>query len=567
MEKFFVNIVRSCVLLATFGFVFSQQLKENDDLKTWYHKDFSTTGVYGINTENAYKFLESKGLKPQSVIVGVIDSGVEVDHPGLEQNIWKNIGEIPDNGIDDDGNGYVDDFHGWNFQGGKDGDVGIDTMEVTRVIRKYKMLFEGADSVSNKENKENMPEEYKMYEKAKSIFLSKNPIAHRMLLEYSQIKRKIPEIIELLDGDALTQENLDKIVPKNPVERAYANVLRKMLADDSIAGKSGEDLINAFSETIDEAINAFSSQVEKQYNLNYDPREIVGDNYEDLDERYYGNNHYAGPDAMHGTHVAGIIAGVPNGDEIQFGVASRVAKIMTVRAVPDGDERDKDVANAILYAVDNGAKILNMSFGKPMSPNKEKVWDAIKYAEEKGVLIVKAAGNDNEDIGENVHYPTNFINPEDEKAFVDNVIVVGASTNDSENLRASFSNYSQKMVDVFAPGDKIYSAVTGKGYRYLRGTSMASPMVAGAAAVLLAYMPILTPNQIVESIVNTANKSTVDAGIERDINNTFNYMSRSGGVMDLYRAAQYAYDNFYNKNKSNKRNKEKKRKNKTEKSM
>ncbi len=223
---------------------------------------------------------------------------------------------------------------------------------------------------------------------------------------------------------------------------------------------------------------------------------------------------------------------------------------MTVRAVPDGDEGDKDVANAIRYAVDNGAKVLNMSFGKPVSPGKDKVWEAFKYAQDKGVLLVKAAGNENEDISEHVAFPTNFKDPADEKPFVNNVIVVGASTNDNNKLRASFSNYNQKMVDIFAPGEKIYSSVPDGKYKYLQGTSMASPVVAGAAAVLLAYMPTLTPAQIIEAIVKTANKSTVDAGIEgRKVNNTFNYMSRSGGVMDLYKAAEYAYNNFYTSGK------------------
>jgi subtilisin family serine protease len=164
---------------------------------------------------------------------------------------------------------------------------------------------------------------------------------------------------------------------------------------------------------------------------------------------------------------------------------------MSVRTVPNGDERDKDVANAIRYAVDNGAKVLNMSFGKPVSPGKNVVWDAFKYAQDKGVLLVKAAGNENEDVAEHLAYPTNFKNVTDEKPFVNNVLVVGASTNKNDALRASFSNFNKKMVNVFAPGEEIYSTVPHNEYKYLQGTSMASPVVAGAAAVLLAYMPNL----------------------------------------------------------------------------
>ncbi|MDE5434011.1 S8 family serine peptidase [Elizabethkingia meningoseptica] len=548
MRKFFI----SAAFLTAFTFGFSQQTaeKHDKDSETWYHKDFATTKVYGINTEKAYKFLESKGLKPQTVIVGVLDSGVEVDHPGLVKNMWVNTKEIPGNGIDDDGNGYIDDIHGWNFQGGKNGDVDVDTQEVTRVVKKYKPLFEGADSAANKANQAKMPAEFDLYMKSKDLYTSKSIEAQQNFIGYSELKKRIPAIVGILGGKALTAENVKSIVPKTNFEGYFVEILTSMVKDDELAGKSGKDLEKAFTDQVDEGIKHYQTQATKQFNFDYDPRSIVGDNYDDVNERNYGNNHYEGPDAEHGTHVSGIIAGLPNGNEVQYGVASRVAKIMTVRAVPDGDERDKDVANAIRYAVDNGAKVLNMSFGKLVSPNKEKVWEAFKYAQDKGVLLVKAAGNEEEDISEHVAYPTNFKTPADEKPFLNNMIVVGASTNDSAKLRASFSNYNQKMVDIFAPGEKIYSTVPDGKYKYLQGTSMASPVVAGAAAVLLAYMPTLTPAQIIEAIVKTANKSTVDADVKgRSVNNTFNYMSRSGGVMDLYKAAEYAYNNFYSSGK------------------
>ncbi len=209
---------------------------------------------------------------------------------------------------------------------------------------------------------------------------------------------------------------------------------------------------------------------------------------------------------------------------------------MTVRTVPNGDERDKDVANAIRYAVDNGAKILNMSFGKPVSPGKNVVWEAFKYAEDKGVLLVKAAGNENEDVAEHPAYPTNFKNVSDAAPFVNNVMVVGASTNRNEDLRAGFSNYNKKMVNVFAPGEEIYSTVPKNDYSYQQGTSMASPVAAGAAAVLLAYMPNLKPHQIIEALVKTSNISK---------ENEFGEKSQAGGVIDVKKAAEYAYNNFY----------------------
>ncbi|OJX29313.1 MAG: peptidase S8 [Chryseobacterium sp. 36-9] len=532
-------LIAAAFLYAGFGLVQAQTAspQEDKDQKTWYHKNYATTKVYGVNTENAYKFLESKGLKPKTVVVGVLDSGVEVDHPGLVKNIWTNSNEIPNNGKDDDGNGYVDDIHGWNFLGGKNGDIDVDNMEVTRVVKKYQSVFEGADSAKNKENQSKMPDEFEMYMKSKDIFTKKSQEAKQNLQLYTMINNSIPDMVKLLGNKTLTKENLATIKPSSQQEAMAMQVLSQVANDPQVAGKSAPEVKTYMEGQMKEALDYFTPQAEKGYNLDFDPRkEIVGDNYDDYSEKNYGNNHYEGPDAKHGTHVAGIIAGLANGSEPQYGVASKVAKIMTVRAVPDGDERDKDVANAIRYAVDNGAKILNMSFGKPVSPGKNVVWDAFKYAESKGVLLVKAAGNENEDIAEHQYFPTNFKSTADEKPFISNMIVVGSNTNDANALKSSFSNYDKKMVDVFAPGSEIYSTVPDGKYEYLQGTSMASPVVAGASAVLLAYMPNLKPEQIIESLVKTTNTSA---------NNGFENLSRSAGVIDVAKAAEYAYKNFY----------------------
>jgi len=549
MKKFFI----SAVFLTAFSLGYSQQApgQEDTDMENWYHKDFATTNVYGVNTDNAYKFLESKGLKPQTVIVGVLDSGVQVDHPGLATNMWVNAKEIPGNGIDDDKNGYIDDVHGWNFQGGKDGDVDVDTMEVTRMVKKYQSVFEGPDSEKNKENQAKMPEEFAMYMKSKKIFSERSSEAQTGYQRMQGLVDNIDKTLAMLNGQPLTEESVAAIKAETPEQEASLNILKNIVKSPDLQGKKAEELSELLKADLEGGLNYYKSQAEKQFNLDYDPRSIVGDDYENVNERNYGNNHYEGPDASHGTHVSGIIAGIPSDTISQHGIAYKVAKIMTVRAVPDGDERDKDVANAIRYAVDNGAKVLNMSFGKPVSPEKEAVWDAFKYAQDKGVLLVKAAGNDNENIQEDMHFPTEYKDPNDAEPFVNNVITVGASTNNNDRLRASFSNYNHKMVAVFAPGAQIYSTIPHDKYAYFSGTSMASPVVAGAAAALLAYMPDLTPAQIIESLVKTVNKSTVDANIGTDVNNTFNYISQSGGVIDLYKAAEYAYEHFYNANKAN----------------
>ncbi|GEN68488.1 peptidase S8 [Chryseobacterium rhizosphaerae] len=545
------KVLLAAVFLAGFSFSYAQESsaksidpKEDKDLMTWYHKDFSTSKVYGVNTANAYQYLESKGLKPKTVVVGVLDSGVQVDHPGLVKNLWSNPNEVPGNGKDDDGNGYIDDVHGWNFIGGKNGDVDIDNMEVTRVVAKYKPLFEGDDSTKNKANQAKMPEDFAMYMKAKELFTKKSIEAKQNFQTYSMINELIPNMVKLLGGKAVTAETISAI--KAPTEQKDAiafQVLGQVSQSPEFKGKSSAEFEKLIKEQMKEAIDYYAPQ-SKQYDLSYDTRkEIVGDNYDDYSEKKYGNNHYEGPDAEHGTHVAGIIAGLPQGNVIQYGVASKVAKIMSVRTVPNGDERDKDVANAIRYAVDNGAKVLNMSFGKPVSPGKNVVWDAFKYAEDKGVLLVKAAGNENEDVAEHLAFPTNFKNVADEKPFVSNVLVVGASTNKNSALRASFSNYNKKMVNVFAPGEEIYSTVPKNEYKYLQGTSMASPVVAGAAAILLAYMPDLKPYQVIEALVKSSNPNT---------ENGFADYSQAGGVIDVKKAAEYAYTNFYNGKSSTK---------------
>jgi secreted subtilase family protein len=540
------KVLIAAAFLASFSFAFAQDKMQDNDLKTWYHKDFSTTNVYGVNTDNAYKFLESKGLKPRTIVVGVLDSGVEVDHPGLINNMWKNPNEIPNNGIDDDKNGYVDDIYGWNFIGGKTADVDADNLEVTRMVKKYQPIFEGTDSAKNRANQAKMPEEYAIYQKSKKLYDEKGSEAKQYYHYFSGFNNAIPSIVKTLNGKTLTKANLAAIKPASQEDSRNLQILNSLVQDAGNVGKTPKEVEELLRKEIEGALKHYESQATKHYNLDFDPRaEIVGDNYDNYNEKHYGNNHYEGPDASHGTHVSGIIAGLPHGNEAQYGVAHKVAKIMTVRAVPDGDERDKDVANAIRYAVDNGAKILNMSFGKAVSPGKKHVWDAMKYAEKKGVLLVKAAGNENQNIGENEYFPTNFMKQSDEKPFVSNMIVVGASTNNSQNLRARFSNYNGKMVDVFAPGQEIYSTVPDAKYEYLQGTSMASPVVAGAAAVLWAYMPSLTPQQIKEALVKTVNKSTVNANVDSSAN--FDQISVAGGVIDLYKAAQYAYDNFYNK--------------------
>jgi subtilisin family serine protease len=361
----------------------------------------------------------------------------------------------------------------------------------------------------------------------------------------------------------------------NPQEMAYIKQLQpKLLKADSIMRKeigkeeyNGNDL-KAFSPVSAEAkmIKAFILNISKQ-NDSYDitnqqlldelsgemrkadavstapapyRKDIVGDDETNINDRYYGNNDVMANTPFHGTHCSGIIAAMRNNGKGMDGVASNV-NIMMVRAVPDGDEHDKDIANAIRYAVDNGARVISMSFGKDFSPQKRWVDDAYKYAESKGVLLVEAAGNAHK----NVDTSGSFPNPiyADGSGVASNVITVGASGN-SENggLTASFSNYGKKNVDVFAPGVNIYSTIPGGNtYGNASGTSMACPLVAGVAAFILQNYPKLTPQQVKMAIEKTAQAPKEKVKIPGESEEVeMSELSKSGGIINAYEAIKYA---------------------------
>ncbi|WP_312313372.1 S8 family peptidase [Empedobacter brevis] len=502
------------------------------DQKFWQHESLEETGVYGVNTQKAIQFLESKKRKPSQLIVGVLDSGVEITHPDLKDNIWTNAKEIANNGKDDDKNGYVDDIHGWNFIGGKDGkNVDGDTLELTSLFVKYRDLFEkSADAASNKTK---FPKEFEDYQKIKTEFENKLAEAKQGAAQYGQMdevfKIAFPALNSEWGDKELNEKNMVAFQPKSK-EAQQGMMIFGLVPKEAWEGKSMKDFTKEIGDEISGGAKYYKEQVEINLNTELDPRPIVGDNYADKSERNYGNNDVDGPDSLHGTHVSGIIAAKSGNGIGMDGIAGNgYVKIMSVRTVPNGDERDKDVANAIRYATDNGAKILNMSFGKAYSPDKQIVWDAFKYAEKKGVLLIKAAGNDNVNIDDEIHYPTLF----DEKGneISKNVITVGANTMDHTNLKASFSNFGKKSVDVFAPGQAIYSTVPNKDGEYKNedGTSMASPVVAGVAALVWAHYPKLTAIDIKQILMDSVNKNPSLADI-----------SVTGGVVDAYKAVQLA---------------------------
>jgi len=298
-----------------------------------------------------------------------------------------------------------------------------------------------------------------------------------------------------------------------------------------------------FFEEIKGGQEYYEGQLNYHLNKEFNGRAIVGDNPDDINDRGYGNNNVIGPEkegAKHGTHVAGIIAqGRANGLGGD-GVATPVVKIMAVRAVPDGDEYDKDVALAIRYAVDNGAKVINGSFGKYYSTHSDWVYDAIKYAASKDVLIVCAAGNEGRDLNEGngvERYPNDHAVGQPEIA--DNFLSVGALAPEyGPDMVANFSNYGITEVDVFAPGVRIYATTPNNKYEFLQGTSMASPNAAGVAALIRAYYPELTAPQVKQVIMQSGIQlnNLVNLGERGSEQRPFTEISRTGRIVNAYNA-------------------------------
>lgn len=539
------KILLSLSLAFTFATVFAQDQAELEK-QNWFHQDFSKTGVYGIGTDAAIEFLNSKNLKPTPVIVGVLDSGIEIDHEDLKNNIWVNPKEKSGNGKDDDKNGYVDDINGWDYcVDGKGMDYNEDSYEATRVVVKYTSLFNSGNKKSDLANIQKMPNEYQMYLKARKVWAEKYYTANGAAAQVEEERGQVMTFLNELKGYAkdtkLTPENVGKLPSVTDADKDAKDKINFIISNNpEFAGLTMDEIIVKASEEFDSSIKNYDGDLKYAYNISFDPT----NGRTSSAKIGYGNNEVEGPDAFHGSHVSGIIGASRNNGKGINGVAGDVVKLMSVRTVPDGDERDMDVANAIRYAVDNGAKVLNMSFGKAFSPEKELVYDAIKYADSKGVLMFHAAGNDNKDLDYNTNYPSNFKDNE-MVSIAKNWITVGASSRDPQNLKASFSNFGTAKVDIYAPGTEIYSTIPDQKYRYAQGTSMASPVAAGAAALIWAYFPNMTSQQVKEVLFETVNVSdaVVKVGSEGD-ERKFSDLSVTGGVIDVNKAVRLAYERY-----------------------
>ncbi|OGX84734.1 peptidase S8 [Hymenobacter glacialis] len=501
----------------------------------WYLKDPRLDKVPGVAATRTYGEL-LKNLTPQPVIVAVIDSGIDTAHVDLKSVLWRNVREIPGNGIDDDKNGYIDDVHGWNFLGGTDGrNVNAETLEMTRIVAAGRQRFKGKTAATVKPAEK---ADFALYQKAEKAYTRR---VKDETERSQQLEGMTEPITQMIAGmkQALGTTTLDTTALRNAktddpnLKRAIAGMLDMMT-------QTGASDADALLKELKDGAKQERSLLENSLNLDFNPRaDIVKDNPNDLTERYYGNNDIQGPDPMHGTHVSGIIGAVRANNLGVMGLAPDLVRIMTVRAVPDGDERDKDIANAIRYAVDNGAHIINMSFGKEFSPQREVVEAAFKYAAGKNVLLVHAAGNEGANLDVTGNYPASFYI---DKTAVPNLLTVGASgPRDNSQLTANFSNYSKKAVDVFAPGVAIFSTLPGSTFGNESGTSMASPVTAGVAAVLKAYFPKLTAADLKRIIMQSAqvHRTKVQLpGSDKEVD--FSTLSITGGVVDMYEAVKLA---------------------------
>ena len=534
MNKF-STLAMAAILISSHAIAQGTSAKEKDVIpKNWQLLDKKTTGFPGISLDQAYAFVKAKNVKAGKIIVAVIDSGIDTLHEDLKPILWRNPKEIPGNGIDDDKNGYVDDIYGWNFLGGKDGrNVGKDSYEGARVYWTLKPKWEDK-TVDETKLTEEEKAEYKVF-----LFAKQKTVGDVNPAEVAYLKGLYPK---LKAGDSALAKELGKEeyngndIKDFTTQSPESKMMKGFLLNISKAN-------NNYEITNKQLLGELEGELAKGDAVNTPPptyrKDIVGDNEADINDRFYGNPDVMANTPFHGTHCSGIIAAVRNNGLGMDGVVSN-AKIMMLRAVPDGDEHDKDIALAIRYAVDNGAKIVSMSFGKDFSPEKKWVDEAYKYAESKGVLLVTAAGNAHKNVDEEASFPNpNYLSG----GKASNVITVGASGNEKNGgYTASFSNYGKNNVDVFAPGVGIYSTIPGgTTYGNASGTSMACPLVAGVAAFIWQHYPKLTAQQVKEAIEKTTtapgekvNKPGTDEKVE------LSEISKNGGIVNANAAVQYA---------------------------
>lgn len=538
MKKLFYLVISACLIqLPTL--LFAENVGEDSDGTTidsleveylnWQNLDVKNDKVFGVSIEKAYAELLKNKEPQKKIIVAVIDGGVDINHNDLKGKIWKNSDELPGNGIDDDNNGYVDDVYGWNFIGNSEGEnIVEENLEYTRVVRDYQNIYDSLFDPANLLEEQKVS--FDLFKACKQEYDSNLDKYTKRKENYANFQERLNKAIQDLkpytNSDTPRKKDISNIQPKNEAEAKALNFMKTIY-------KRG------FSyEGFNKALEHNSDYIDVRLNLDLNARSIINDDLNDYNDCYYGNNDVIGTRAEHGSFVAGIIAANRNNNLGINGIAENI-EIMTLRTVPDGDEYDKDVALSIKYAVDNGANIINMSFGKDFSPQKHLVDKAIKYAEEKGVLLIHAAGNSAEDNDVKTHYPDYVLN---DGTSVNNWITVGANGHKkNKHFAAVFSNYGNETVHIFAPGVSMISLYPGNKYDQASGTSFAAPVVTGVAALVWSYYPTLSVNELKNVLLESAfvvDKKVLCPNISSPDKTKikFSELSSTGGVVNAFNA-------------------------------
>jgi subtilisin family serine protease len=538
-------------LILTIFLYTCSQIVWGQDAKFWHWKDLEKDGVHGVSLFKAQQLLTTLKLKPTPIIIAVLDGGIDTAHLQIKPLLWNNPKEIPGNALDDDKNGYIDDVHGWNFLGNAAGqNINKASDEKSRIYHRYKNEFKQDKIDSAAWDAKKKVDFYRWQQAAAEIVFSDDDAANLSFIKMARnavVKMGLILIREIEDTN-FTTEQLETYQP-----------IGKLTADTKISylrtmQALGIDRLTGHHSIVEDLNEYISGKDQSAVSIDTPPedlrKKITQDQYENFNDQYYGNNNIMGPNARHGTHVAGLAAGIVDTNFTKSNFSNPI-QIMGVRVVPDGDEYDKDVALGIRYAVNNGAKIINMSFGKSFSPEQPWVDSAIRYAASNDVLIIHSAGNESYDLNNKSVYPSPYSNVFKDKA--SNMITVGASSDPviAESILTDFSNYGNKIVDVLSPGNKIFSSLPNQQYGFLNGTSMSAPILSHIAALVRAYFPKLSATEV-KTILLQSNWKPNDSNTlfpipQKDQSKKLNDISAEGGIINAALSIQNAL--LFQKNK------------------
>lgn len=512
------------------------------DTQFWHWKDLAKDGVHGVSLTEAHQKLIALKLTPTPIVIAVLDGGIDTSHPQIKPFLWKNAKEIPGNQLDDDKNGYVDDYYGWNFLGNAHGvNINKAAAEKSRVYHRYKKEFNQAALDSSQWNQEKKKMYLTWKQAAAEMIFSEEDAANLSFIKMAKnaVLKMGAVLIKEIEDTNFTAEQLEPFQPMGKIAAdtkiSYLRTLQALGIDKSMG----------YSTILNDLSDYITGKEQSSLALENEPEDlrktIIQDRYDNFKDQFYGNMDIMGPNARHGTHVAGLAIGITDTAATSF---NNPIRIMGLRVVPDGDEYDKDIALGIRYAVNNGAKVINMSFGKSFSPEQAWVDSAIRYALSKDVLIIHSAGNESYDLNIKTVYPSPYSTFFKDKAA--NMLTVGASSDPliGESLLTDFSNYGNQVVDLLSPGYKIYSSLPSPRFGFQNGTSMAAPIVSHIAGLVRAYFPKLTAvevkNILLQSCWKPNDPNSQFAIPQKEQTSTLSNIAAEGGIINAALSIQNA---------------------------